>query len=115
MVLGNRAYLNGLNIVGMKRRGFDRGTRSTHLSNRLPRSCSRPEGAFAERLERGQQAVCRTQPRVMEVLEFIRDRPITGRSVMPQSQPARLTTACPPACRPKLAVLAGRGRAAGGR
>jgi UDP-N-acetylglucosamine acyltransferase len=69
MVLGNRAYLNGLNIVGMKRRGVSReeiqGLRTAY------RLLFAPEGAFAERLAEvaGQFA---NHGRVMELVDFIR-------------------------------------------
>jgi UDP-N-acetylglucosamine acyltransferase len=69
MVLGNRAYLNGLNIVGMKRRGVSRDeVQELRTAYRL---LFAPEGAFAERLSEvaGQFA---THARVMEIVDFIR-------------------------------------------
>ena len=50
MVVGNRAQLNGLNIVGMQRRGVDprRDPGCCALAYRL---LFAPEGAFAERLD----------------------------------------------------------------
>jgi len=68
-VLGNRAYLNGLNIVGMKRRGIPRD--EVHDLRTAYRLLFAPEGAFAERL--GEVATQFAEhPRVMEIVEFIR-------------------------------------------
>jgi UDP-N-acetylglucosamine acyltransferase len=69
MVLGNRAYLNGMNIVGMKRRGVSREEiQDLRTAYRLRFA---PEGAFVERL-----AEVATQfadhSRVMEIVGFIR-------------------------------------------
>jgi UDP-N-acetylglucosamine acyltransferase len=69
MVLGNRAYLNGLNIVGMKRRGIAREEiQDLRTAYRL---LFAPEGAFAERLAEvtGQFA---DHGRVVEIVDFIR-------------------------------------------
>lgn len=69
IVLGNRAYLNGLNIIGMRRRDVSREEiQDLRTAYRL---LFAPEGAFAERLAEvaGQFA---NHPRVMEIVDFIR-------------------------------------------
>lgn len=69
MVLGNRAYLNGLNIVGMRRRDVSRDQVQTlRVAYRL---LFAPEGAFMERL--AEVAVqFADHSRVMEVVDFIK-------------------------------------------
>jgi len=68
-VLGNRAYLNGLNIVGMRRRGVTRDeVNSLRTAYRL---LFAPEGAFAERLAEVAEQFA-DHPRVMEIVRFIR-------------------------------------------
>lgn len=68
-VLGNRAYLNGLNIVGMKRRGVDRDE-IQQLRNAY-RALFSTEGTFADRL--GEVAEhYKDYPRVIELIDFIR-------------------------------------------
>jgi UDP-N-acetylglucosamine acyltransferase len=70
MVLGNRAYLNGLNIIGMKRRGLDRDE-IQDLRNAY-RQVFSSDGTFADRLSMvGEQFP--NQPRVIEMIDFIRD------------------------------------------
>jgi UDP-N-acetylglucosamine acyltransferase len=69
MVLGNRAYLNGLNIVGMKRRGVERDEiQNLRTAYRL---LFAPEGTFAERLDEV-EAEFSVQPRIREIIDFIR-------------------------------------------
>ena len=70
MVVGNRAQLNGLNIVGMQPRGVDCATRSRTLRIAY-RLLFAPEGAFAERLTEV-AASSPTSRRVMEIVDFIR-------------------------------------------
>ena len=68
-VLGNRAYLNGLNLVGMKRRGVDRDD-IQQLRNAY-RALFMTDGTFADRL--GEVAeLYQAYPRVIEVIDFIR-------------------------------------------
>ncbi len=68
-VLGNRAYLNGLNIVGMKRRGVGRDD-IQQLRNAY-RALFMTDGTFADRL--GDVAEhYKAYPRVIEVIDFIR-------------------------------------------
>ena len=87
MVVGNRAQLNGLNIVGMRRRGIDlrRDPGRCALAYRL---LFAPEGAFAERLEEVATQFA-GQPRVMEIIRFIEQR----------RQPLDLPAAAQPASR----------------
>ena len=65
-VMGNRAFLTGLNLVGLKRRGVDRAT--LHRVRSAFRALFAGAGVFAERLERV-RAEC--GPYVLEMLEFI--------------------------------------------
>ncbi|MEM7043333.1 MAG: acyl-ACP--UDP-N-acetylglucosamine O-acyltransferase [Pseudomonadota bacterium] len=67
-VLGNRAYLNGLNIVGMKRRGVDRDE-IQQLRNAY-RALFVTEGTFADRLHEVAEHY-KAYPRVIEVIDFI--------------------------------------------
>ncbi|MEZ5932421.1 MAG: acyl-ACP--UDP-N-acetylglucosamine O-acyltransferase [Alphaproteobacteria bacterium] len=69
MVLGNRAYLNGLNIIGMKRRGLDRDE-IQNLRNAY-RTLFMTEGTFADRLSEVAEQY-RDHPRVIEMVDFIR-------------------------------------------
>lgn len=70
MALGNRAYLAGLNLVGLKRRGFSRD--AIHDLRRAYRLLFAAEGTLKERVEdvAGEFA---THPQVHEVLDFIRE------------------------------------------
>ena len=70
-VIGNAAHLAGLNVIGLRRRGFDRAA-SKELRSAY-RLLFAEEGTFAERLEDverlyGEQAL------VMDVVHFIRDK-----------------------------------------
>ncbi len=68
-VVGNMAHLAGLNIVGLKRRGFDRKTiRDLRSAYRLLFAL---EGTFAERLE-DTARIYAENPEVMQIVEFIR-------------------------------------------
>lgn len=69
MVLGNRAYLNGLNIVGMRRRGFDKD--EIQRLRTAYRLLFAPEGTFAERLDEVATEFA-DHPRVMEIVAFVR-------------------------------------------
>ena len=68
-VWGNHAHLEGLNLVGLKRRGFSREAindlRSTY------RLLFAPEGTFQERLEDVADTYA-ASPEVREIVEFIR-------------------------------------------
>lgn len=68
--LGNRANLEGLNIVGMKRRGMDRKT--IHALRAAYRLLFAAEGTLDERIDDVAEAYVHT-PEVMEVVDFMRD------------------------------------------
>lgn len=70
MVLGNRAYLAGLNIVGLRRRGFRRD--QIHDLRRAYRLLFAQEGTLAERVEDVAEEFAK-HPTVHEILDFIRD------------------------------------------
>ena len=70
-VVGNTAYLAGLNVVGLKRRGFDRqAVRDLRSAYRL---LFAQEGTFAERLE-DTAHLYKDHELVMEIVGFIRDQ-----------------------------------------
>jgi len=68
-VTGNRARLSGLNIVGLKRRGFSRD--DVQALRKAYRLLFAPEGTMAERLEDVAQLFA-DNAAVMEVVSFIR-------------------------------------------
>ncbi len=68
MVLGNRAHLSGLNLVGIKRRGFDRET--IHDLRAAYRLLFANEGTMAERIKDVAEMYSHVSP-VMEIVEFI--------------------------------------------
>jgi UDP-N-acetylglucosamine acyltransferase len=68
LVLGNRAYLNGLNIVGMKRRGASRDELNSVRA--AYRHLFAGEGAFAERLAEVAERFA-DAPHVVEIVRFI--------------------------------------------
>jgi UDP-N-acetylglucosamine acyltransferase len=68
-VIGNRAHLSGLNIVGMKRRGMSRD--DIHALRNAYRLLFAPEGTMMERLEDVAEQFTNHVP-VMEIVEFIR-------------------------------------------
>jgi UDP-N-acetylglucosamine acyltransferase len=70
MVLGNRAYLAGLNIIGLKRRGFSRD--QIHDLRRAYRLLFAQEGTLVERVEDVAEEFAK-HPTVHEILDFIRD------------------------------------------
>lgn len=84
MVLGNRAYLHGLNIIGLRRRGFTR--EQIHDLRRAYRLLFAAEGTLTERLDDVAEEFSR-HPTVHEILDFIRvgsDRALcTPREVPP--------------------------------
>jgi UDP-N-acetylglucosamine acyltransferase len=67
-VLGNRARLAGLNVIGLKRRGVDRARLQTLRA--AFRALFRAEGVFAQRLQTVRQAFG-GDPLVAEILAFI--------------------------------------------
>ncbi|HEY2179344.1 MAG TPA: acyl-ACP--UDP-N-acetylglucosamine O-acyltransferase [Caulobacteraceae bacterium] len=76
-VWGNHAHLEGLNLVGLKRRGFSR--ESINALRSAYRMLFAEEGTFQERLDDTAGAYAST-PEVMEIVDFIRadsTRPLT--------------------------------------
>jgi len=76
-VWGNHAHLEGLNLVGLKRRGFSR--ESINTLRAAYRLLFAEEGTFQERLE-DTAATFSMSPEVMEIIDFIRadsNRPLT--------------------------------------
>ncbi len=69
MVIGNRAYLNGLNIIGLRRRGFSRD--DIHVLRNAYRLLFAPEGTLQERLSDVEEQF-KDNPVVMEIVAFIR-------------------------------------------
>jgi UDP-N-acetylglucosamine acyltransferase len=69
MALGNRAYLSGLNIVGLQRRGFSRA--DIHALRRAYRLLFAAEGTMAERIE-DVAVEFKGNPIVEEILAFMR-------------------------------------------
>lgn len=69
MALGNRASLAGLNLIGLKRRGFNR--EAIHDLRRAYRLLFAPEGTLKERVEDVAQEFAQ-HPQVHEILEFLR-------------------------------------------
>ena len=68
-VMGNRARLSGLNVVGLKRRGFSREV--IHALRNAYRLLFAPEGTLTERLNDLAELMPEIEP-VMEIVEFIR-------------------------------------------
>lgn len=68
-VIGNRARLSGLNVVGLKRRGFSRDV--IHALRNAYRLLFAQEGTMAERLEDVAEQFSDNEP-VMEIVDFIR-------------------------------------------
>ncbi|MEM7728101.1 MAG: acyl-ACP--UDP-N-acetylglucosamine O-acyltransferase [Pseudomonadota bacterium] len=68
LVMGNAAHLQGLNIVGLKRRGFDRN--AIHRLRAAYRQLFAYEGTLAERIEDAVR-LYEDEPLVMEIVDFI--------------------------------------------
>lgn len=71
MALGNRAVLSGLNIVGLKRRGYDR--EQVHELRKAYRMLFSSEGTLRERIDDVQEEFG-TDPCVKQILEFAREQ-----------------------------------------
>ena len=69
MVLGNRAYLNGLNILGLKRNGFER--EQIHNLRKGYRMLFSNEGTLVERLEDVEKMFA-GDPGIERIAQFIR-------------------------------------------
>ena len=70
IAVGDRAELGGLNIVGLKRRGFDRPT--IHALRASYREIFFGHGTVDERVERAAQQFSDIKP-VMTIIEFVRE------------------------------------------
>ncbi|MCK5546422.1 MAG: acyl-ACP--UDP-N-acetylglucosamine O-acyltransferase [Rhodospirillaceae bacterium] len=68
MVVGNRGGLSGLNLVGIKRRGFDRET--IHSLRNAYRLLFANEGTMAERIKDVAEMFKGVEP-VMEIIDFV--------------------------------------------
>ena len=68
-VVGNHAHLAGLNIVGLKRRGFSREV--IHALRGAYRMLYAKEGTFTERLEDTAETFCDVAE-VMQIVDFIK-------------------------------------------
>jgi len=70
-VVGNAAHLAGLNVIGLKRRGFDRETiQSLRAAYRLMFA---QEGTFSERIKDATD-LYKDNDLVMDIVEFINGR-----------------------------------------
>lgn len=69
LVMGNAASLQGLNVVGLKRRGFDRA--EIHRLRAAYRQLFAYEGTLAERIEDALRLYS-GEPLVMEIINFIK-------------------------------------------
>ena len=67
-VIGNRAYLSGLNIIGLKRRGFSREV--IHDLRKAYRLLFAPEGTIQERIKDVSDEFKNNEP-VMDIVKFI--------------------------------------------
>jgi len=67
-VTGNRAHLSGLNLVGLRRRGFDRET--IHSMRNAYRLLFAQEGTLEERVKDVAEMFKEVEP-VMEIVDFI--------------------------------------------
>ncbi len=70
MAMGNRAYLSGLNIIGLQRRGFSRD--DIHTLRRAYRLLFADEGTLVERMEDVSKEF-EGHPIVSEIVAFIRE------------------------------------------
>ncbi len=69
MAIGNRAYLAGLNIVGLKRRNFDR--EQIHGLRKAYRMMFATEGTLLERLD-DVEKMFSDEPHVQRVVQFVK-------------------------------------------
>ncbi len=74
MVWGNHATLQGLNLVGLKRRGFSREQINT-LRSGFKALFADGDGPFRERVEAAAGAF-KQSPEVLEIVDFIRAEPL---------------------------------------
>ncbi|HAU28492.1 MAG TPA: acyl-[acyl-carrier-protein]--UDP-N-acetylglucosamine O-acyltransferase [Rhodospirillaceae bacterium] len=81
LVMGERAHLGGLNLVGLERRGFAKEDINT--LRRAYRLLFTPEGTFAERLDEVSRSFSAHEG-VQNIISFIRDESTRG-LCMPKS------------------------------
>ena len=77
LVRGNPGFLRGLNVVGLKRRGFDK--EAVHALRRAYRMIFSEEGTLAERVEdaKGMFADNETIQQMVAFIQMNSDRPLT--------------------------------------
>ncbi len=68
LVMGNAAHLNGLNVIGLRRRGFSKD--KIHRLRAAYRQLFAPEGTLAERLDDA-RTLYADEPLVMEIIHFM--------------------------------------------
>ena len=76
--MGNRAYLSGLNVVGLKRRYFSRKT--IHEMRKAYRLLFAEEGTMAERMDDALESFGAVEP-VMDIIQFIQSGADTSRAI----------------------------------
>jgi UDP-N-acetylglucosamine acyltransferase len=86
MAVGNRAHLSGLNIIGLKRRGFAQS--EIHMLRRAYRLLFADEGTLMERVS-DVGAEFEGVPSVHEILEFIRAGQNSKRALCTPKDPVR--------------------------
>ena len=69
-VTGNRAYLSGLNIIGLKRRGFTKDT-IQNLRKAYGLLFSSQEGTFADRVKEVSEEFVNNEP-IQEIVNFLK-------------------------------------------
>lgn len=77
-VVGNRAHLSGLNVIGLRRRGFSRDV--IHSMRKAYRLLFAQEGTMVERLDDVSEEFKNLEP-VMEIVEFIRRGADSSRAI----------------------------------
>jgi UDP-N-acetylglucosamine acyltransferase len=85
VVWGSHATLHGLNLIGLKRRGFSRETINTLRA--AFKAIFEGDGPFRERVDAA-AAAYQGSPEVMEIIDFIRAEP-TRPLALPASESAR--------------------------
>lgn len=76
--MGNRAYLSGLNVVGLKRRNFSREI--IHEMRKAYRLLFAEEGTMAERMDDALESFGTVEP-VMDIIQFIRSGADSSRAI----------------------------------
>ena len=69
-VIGNRAYLSGLNIIGLKRRGFSKGI-IQDLRKAYGLLFSSQEGTFSDRIKEVSEEFLENEP-IQEIVQFLK-------------------------------------------